>query len=89
MPYWLELSADVRRQIERLPGHLRQRVKRIIASLRHNPRPKQSIELCDRSGRYRIRLDDHWRIFYRIDDRQLIVTILRVGRKKGPEFYDE
>lgn len=89
MPYWLEISADVRRQIERLPGHLRQRVKRLIASLRHNPRPESAVELRNRPGRYRIRLDDDWRIFYRIDDRQLVVTILRVGRKKGPDFYDE
>lgn len=89
MPYWLEISSDVRRQIERLPGHLRQPVKRIVAGLRLDPRPSGAMELRDRPGRWRIRLNDNWRLFYRIDEDRLTVTVLRVGRKKGPEFYAE
>jgi len=86
--YWLEISNEVRRQIDRLPNRLRPQVKQIIASLRDNPRPATAIELRDRPGRYRISLDDH-RLYYRIDDDQLVVILLKVGRKHGPEFYEE
>lgn len=86
--YWLEISNEVRRQIDRLPNRLRPQVKQIIASLRDNPRSATAIELRDRPGRYRISLDDH-RIYYRIDDDQLVVILLKVGRKHGPEFYEE
>lgn len=86
--YWLEISNEVRRQIDRLPNRLRPQVKQIIASLRDNPRPTNAVELRDRPGRYRISLDDH-RIYYRIDDDLLVIILLKVGRKHGPEFYEE
>ena len=50
MQYWLEISNTVRRQIERIPGHRRQHIKRIIASLRVNPRPSTASELRNRPG---------------------------------------
>lgn len=86
--YWLEISNEVRRQIDRVPNHLRPQIKQMIASLRENPRPYTTSELRDRPGRYRISLDDH-RIYYQIDDEQLTVILLKVGRKHGPEFYKE
>lgn len=86
--YRLKFEAGVLRDIERLPGHVRQRIKRTIYSLADNPRPPGAIELRNQPGRYRIRLDD-WRILYRIDDEDLIVTLVKVGLKTGPEFYKE
>jgi mRNA-degrading endonuclease RelE of RelBE toxin-antitoxin system len=88
MQYWLEISSEVRQQIERLPGHLRQRVKRIIAALRKNPRPAFAQELRGRPGRFRIRLDGDYRVFYRIEEERSVILILRVGKKKGSEFYN-
>ena len=89
MLYWLEIGSKVRRQIERLPGHLHRRVKRTIAALCENPRPAFAQELRDRPGRFRIQIDSDCRIFYRINEEQLVVLVLRGGKKKGPEFYDE
>jgi mRNA interferase RelE/StbE len=88
MLYWLEITDAVRRQIERIPGHRHQHIKRIIASLGVNPRPPTASELRNRPGRYRIRLADGWRIFYWIDDR-LIVLILKIGKKTDSDFCAE
>jgi mRNA interferase RelE/StbE len=89
MRYWLEISSEVRKQIERLPGHLHRRVKQTIAALRENPRPVFAQELRDQPGRFCIQIDGDYRIFYRIHEDRLVVLVLRVGKKKGPEFYDE
>jgi mRNA interferase RelE/StbE len=58
----------------------------MIGSLADNPRPAGARELRHMRGYYRIRLD-RWRIIYRVDDESLLVTILRVARKAGPETY--
>lgn len=86
--YRLNFAEDVLHDIDRLPGHVRQRVKRTINSLTDNPRPSSAIELRNKADHYRIRLDD-WRILYQVKDEDLIVFILKVGIKKGPEFYED
>ncbi|MFN8489488.1 MAG: type II toxin-antitoxin system mRNA interferase toxin, RelE/StbE family [Caldilineaceae bacterium] len=73
--------------LTRLPGHLRQRVKRILQDLRRNPRPSNAEELHDKlAGHYKVKLGD-WRIVYRIEEDILTVVVVKVGRKSGPEFY--
>lgn len=39
MLYRLKISKEVQRQIDRLPGNIRQRVRRMIAELAYNPKP--------------------------------------------------
>jgi len=88
--YQLDIDEEIKRDIERLPGHIRQRVKRIIAGLLDNPRPSSAQELSHRagipSGIYRIWVDS-WRVVYRPDDDLLLIKVLKVGKKHGPEFY--
>ena len=85
--YQLSFRKGVLREIERLPGYLRQRVKQIIQRLVDNPRPKIAEALHnDLEGFYKIKLAD-WRIVYRIDDDFLVVTVVKIGKKEGPEFY--
>jgi mRNA interferase RelE/StbE len=87
MQYQLKTDKKVRDAINNLPGHIRQRIKRILNGLKTNPRPATAEELHgDLVGHFRIKLDE-WRIVYWIDDEVLIVDILRVGRKEGPEFH--
>ncbi len=86
MSYQLRITDTAKKEIERLPGNIRQRVRRIINSLADNPCPKQAKELRDLPGRYRIRLDD-WRVIYRVEQDQILVLILHVRRKTGPETY--
>ncbi|GIK74863.1 MAG: hypothetical protein BroJett021_38510 [Chloroflexota bacterium] len=86
--YQIDIARSVRRQIEELPGHMRQRVKREIAKLAFNPRPDHARELRGSlADRYKIRLD-HYRLVYRVDDEAVTVVILKAGMKHDG-FYDE
>lgn len=88
MKYQVDISRRVRRQIEGLPGHIRQRVKREIASLAFNPRPVHATELRGNlAGRYKIKLDQY-RLVYRIDDEVAVVEVLKAERKND-SFYDD
>jgi mRNA interferase RelE/StbE len=85
--YRLELKREVQKQVDALPSHLRQRVKQILRDLTRNPRPTYAEELRDELAQhYKIKPND-WRIVYRIQDDRLLVLVLKVGKKKGPEFY--
>ena len=84
--YQLEIPNSVRRQIDRLPSHYRQRVKEIIRGLCENPRPANAKLLREEAAIYRVSLDQI-RIVYSIEDEILVIEIVKVGRKHGPEFY--
>ena len=86
--YQLEIPTRVRRQIDRLPGHYRQRVKQVIQLLPSNPRPANAKLLREKEQIYRIALDQY-RIVYSIEDEVLVIEIVKVGRKHAPEFYDD
>jgi mRNA interferase RelE/StbE len=87
--YRLDFRAGVRNAIDNLPGHLRQRVKRILQELRMQPRPSYAEEMHDElAGCYKINLGA-WRLVYEVDDDILIVLVLKVGKKAGSEFYQD
>lgn len=86
--YRIEYAPEIKSDLRRVPGNYRQRFRRIIEALAHNPRPQYAIELRDRPNRFRIRVD-HWRLVYEIEDDILLVLVLRIGQKAGPEFYEE
>ena len=85
--YQLDFAEGVRRQLERLPGHIYQRAKRIIESLRLDPRPSYAERLRGRTERYKIALGEY-RMVYRVHEDILLVLMLKVGKKHGPEFYN-
>lgn len=88
MRYRIRFDEEAQRASRHLPGHVRQRIARLIESLAGDPRPSEARELREHPGYYRVRLDD-WRVVYRVDDDVLMVLVVRVGRKHGPEFYEE
>ena len=77
MPYRIDYTEEAKRALRFMPGNYRQRTRRLIESMAENPYPRGLKELRDLPGYYRIRLDDQ----------NLVVTILRVARKAGPETY--
>jgi len=83
--YQLKIPKPVRRQIEKLPGRYRQQVWRIIGALASDPRPADAKPLREREGVYRLALDQY-RIVYSIEDDILLIEVINVGRKQGPEF---
>ena len=86
MMYRVKIPKTVHQEIERLPGNIRQRVKKTIAGLAFEPRPPNASELEDElAGFWRIKLEDH-RIIYSIDDDVITVEIVRVA-KRTPRTY--
>jgi len=86
MPYRLNIPKTVQAEIGRLPGNVRQRVKRAIAGLAFEPRPENATELEDElAGFWRLKLDDY-RIIYTIADDLIVIEIIRVG-KRTPKTY--
>jgi len=88
VPYQINYTDQARRALRTMPGNYRQRARRLIEALTDAPRPSGAKELRDLPGRYRIRLNG-WRIIYHLDDENLIILILRVRRKTGPETYQD
>jgi mRNA interferase RelE/StbE len=86
MPYRVRVTDAARRELLRLPGHVRQRARRAVEELANQPRPSGARELRDRPGRFRFWLDG-WRVIYRVDDEAQTVLVLTVRRKTGPETY--
>lgn len=88
MQYRLRIEHEAERQIERLPGHMRQRVKRTIAALTDNPRPATAKRMePPHTDKWRLRLENY-RIIYIIEDDVVLVTVIRVT-KRSPSTYDD
>lgn len=86
MRYRINYTAEARLAVRTLPGRYRQRARRMIESLAAEPRPAMAKELSELPNHFRIRLDG-WRIVYRVHDDAVMVLILRIRRKSGPEIY--
>lgn len=86
MLFHIEYAEEARDSIRKLPGNYRQRIRRLIESLAENPHPTNALELRDLPGRYRIRIDN-WRVIYRVDDTEILVLIIDIRLKTGPETY--
>jgi mRNA interferase RelE/StbE len=78
------------KEIKRLPGHLRQRIRRAVGELKRNPRPVKSKALdipnvaCEVR---RLRLD-RWRIVYGLTEEDLVIDVFAV-RKRPPYDYGD
>lgn len=88
MSYRIRIRRDVQRQIDAMPGNLRQRIRRFINELPDNPRPSQASCLRGYPHIWRYRIE-RWRVVWRIYDDELLVVVVKVGRKHGPEFYTD
>ena len=79
------------KEIDRLPGHIRQRVRRAVTGLRDNPQPptgrQLDYEVKPGHELWRLRLDN-WRIVYLIDREWNGVYVLAV-RKRPPYQYQD
>ncbi len=78
--YEIVVRQSVLKDLENLP---RQEVRRVTAAIRAlaaDPRPPQSKKLSGEE-KYRLRVGD-LRVLYEIQDRQLIVTVVKVRHRK-------
>lgn len=77
--YSIRIKRSAAKEIERLPLPDRARVIERIGRLALDPRPPGVEKLSD-AEKYRIRQGDY-RIVYEIVDRELVVTVVRVGHR--------
>ncbi len=93
MKYKVYVLPQAWKDIKRLPGNVRQQVKRAIDGLGNDPRPPRSIKL-DTSGVPEIDVElrrlriERWRIVYAITEAELYVDVLAV-RKRPPYDYGD
>jgi mRNA-degrading endonuclease RelE of RelBE toxin-antitoxin system len=59
------------------PERLRAEIVQAMLDLRDEPRPPNSELQRELERRYRLKIDG-WRVFYKIDDRDKVVTVLEV-----------
>ena len=89
--YKVYILPQASKEIDRLPGHVRQRVRRAVIGLRDDPKPADGIQLNFDLGAerelWRLRLDT-WRVVYLIDHEWGRVYVLAV-RKRPPYQYED
>jgi len=81
--YRIEVRRRAQRALDKLPKTDFQAVIEAIKDLAQTPRPR-GIEKVKSTGLWRIRQGDY-RIVYVIDDKESLVTIVRVGHRR--EIY--
>ncbi len=81
--YRIEVRRRAQRALDKLPKSDFQAVIEAIKGLTETPRPR-GIEKVKTSGLWRMRQGD-CRIVYAIDDKESLVTIVRVGHRR--EIY--
>ncbi|MFM9133672.1 MAG: type II toxin-antitoxin system RelE family toxin [Actinomycetota bacterium] len=77
--YEVIVTGRARKFIERLEQRDRARIITALRLLELEPRPRQVARLSD-TGEYRVRVGDY-RIIYEINDRVLVVKVVRVGHR--------
>lgn len=79
--YSVEVSATAEKQIRGLKKDDQLRVVRAIAGLAARPRPSGTRKLRGFDDVYRLRAGTY-RILYSIEDRRLLVIVLKVGHRR-------
>ncbi|MEI6670097.1 MAG: type II toxin-antitoxin system RelE/ParE family toxin [Acidobacteriota bacterium] len=79
--YKVEITASAERSLAKLPKADRLRVARAIVGLATVSRPGGCRKLKGHEDAYRIRVG-MYRVIYTIDDRRIVVVILKLGNRK-------
>ena len=79
--YKVSIKNSALKEIQRIPKDFRLKIIEVIDSLAANPRPSGVKKLENFEDSYRIRVGQ-FRIVYKIEDRRLIVEVVKVGNRK-------
>ena len=79
--YRIEVSATAERQIRKLPRVDQVRVIRVIRGLATDPRPPGCRKLSGHDDVFRVRIG-RYRVLYVVEDRRLVIIVLKVGDRK-------
>jgi mRNA interferase RelE/StbE len=78
--YRVEIAESASKSITKLHSQVALRVRNAILSLAQNPRP-HGVKKLQGENAYRLRVGDY-RIVYTINDRHVLVIIIRVGHRR-------
>jgi len=78
--YSVRIKRSAARELEAVPLKDRRRIVHRIEALGTDPRP-QGCEKLSGEDKYRLRQGDY-RILYEVVDRELIVTVVKVGNRR-------
>lgn len=81
MKYTVEISAQARKQLKRMPKSDKKKILDKIDSLSDNPRPFGYKKLYYYTEYFRVRVGNY-RIIYTIQDRQLVVVVVEVTDRR-------
>jgi mRNA interferase RelE/StbE len=82
VPYRVELTSVVEKQLQKLTPAVRDRLMDRIDKLGEVPRPPGCVKMTDyEKDAWRIRVGDY-RVIYRIFDGRLLVLVLKVGHRR-------
>jgi mRNA interferase RelE/StbE len=79
--YRIEVSTTAERQLRKLPRADQIRVLRVIQALSRDPRPPGCRKLSGTGDVFRVRIG-RYRVLYAIEDRRLVIIVLKVGDRK-------
>ena len=80
-PYQIAFAPSAVKELARLPVKIRRRVVPRIEVLSEDPRPHGCEKLRGREDQYRIRIGV-FRVVYAIEDKRLLVLVLRLADRK-------
>lgn len=81
MGYSILLAPPAERQLKALAEATQKRIITRLKALQRNPRPQGVKKLAGEGNLYRIR-DGSYRIIYTIQDKELIVLVVKIGDRK-------
>lgn len=81
MTYRVEFTRQAAKFFKNLPLQEQQCLKLKIDALSAEPRPSGVVKLASEEDLYRIRVGNY-RVIYTIQDKQLIILILKIGHRK-------
>ncbi len=85
---WLDVRDKAKQQIKLvLPDHLRAEIVQAMLDLRNEPRPPNCELQRELQGRYRLKING-WRVFYKIDEADKVVTVLEVRPRNRNNYLN-
>ncbi|MCD4830738.1 MAG: type II toxin-antitoxin system RelE/ParE family toxin [Anaerohalosphaeraceae bacterium] len=79
--YKVQLDDKVVKYLQKLDADLKKRIFRKLRSFKNNPRPNGCVGVKGMKNLFRVRIGDY-RIVYQIEDKKLLVLVVRVGHRK-------
>lgn len=79
--YKIVINKSASKELAKLPLDAINRIQQAINELATNPRPANCKKLKGFKDLYRVRAGDY-RVIYRIEDKQLIIEVVRIGDRK-------